>query len=233
MSTLKFNIFLIITFVCLFIFFPGLLISQTPWCVNSGSAPYGCSTLEMIDFPAIQAQKDFVFDSFSEWKSGITINGGTVIKVIATQNSTGGAPTCVWKLKMRINNETATGNEWETLTTYGSASSGNKPTVGMLQVRVNNGCNTPKNAGVWQTFSGDLAELDIINPVVPLSSPPNYVPADGTALCSGGQTNGAGSYLSSEYNEFVFTIDYRIVPNVNTNLIPGRYEVKIDFCISQ
>jgi hypothetical protein len=223
---------LTLTFVFLFyfVFSNSNLLAQ--WCVNSGSAPYGCDTLEMVDFTAKQSQQDFVFDTFSKWKSGITINGATVIKVVAS-NRTGG--TCAWKLRMRINNESATGNEWETLTTYGSSLSGNKPSVGLLQVRVNNGCNTPgTNAGVWRTFSGDLAVLDIINPNDPLSTPvPNYVAADGTSICSGDQTNGAGTWLGPEFNEFVFNIDYRIVPNVNINLVPGRYELKVEFCISQ
>jgi hypothetical protein len=188
----------------------------------------GCSSLQIVDFKISESQQDFVFDTFSKWKSGITINGTTVIRVIAVQDATGGATTCDWKLRMRINNGSAIGNEWETLDTYGSATSGNKPFVGMLKVKVSNGCGTPQNNEVWQTFATDMAILDIINP-----SPSPVTTNLGNANCSGNETNGPGSYLSVDYNEFVFTIDYRIIPAVNVDLIPGRYQLKLDFCISQ
>jgi hypothetical protein len=195
-------------------------------CFGDSYTPtFGCSTLQMVNFTASENQQDFIFDSFSKWKSGITINGGTVIKVIAIQDAAPGATVCDWKLRMRVNSSGATGDEWETLDSYGSTG-GVKPSVVNLQVRISNGCNSPQNSGSWQTFSGDMAIIDIVNP-----SPSNTTNL-GNVSC-GGETNGAGSYLGVDYNEFVFTIDYRIVPDVGFNLAPGRYEVKLDFCISQ
>jgi hypothetical protein len=187
----------------------------------------GCSSLQIVDFKISESQQEFVFDTFSKWKSGITINGATVIRVIAVQDAGNPTEICDWKLRMRINNGSATGNEWETLDTYGSSSSGNKPFVGMLKVKVSNGCGSPQFNDVWQTFATDMAVLNIINP-----SPSPVITNLGNANC-GGETNGAGSYLSVDYNEFVFTIDYRIIPAVNTDLVPGRYQLKLDFCISQ
>lgn len=177
-----------------------------------------------------QANKEFFFDSFSKYRGGITLNGSTILKLkVAASTSSLATGPCQWKLVMIVSNGSSTAtptplSEWETLTTYGAGSTVAKPSIDFLQVRVSNGCNTPKLSGQWQQFQpadGDM--IEIINPTSVV------VPPGAGAGCSGGETNGAGTYLGSDYNEFSFTVDYRIVPNVG--LTPGRYELFIKFCL--
>ena len=178
-----------------------------------------------------QPNKEFNFDNFSKYNGGLTLNGSTILKLkVAATPST--SPTfslvtrpCQWKLVMIVSNggSPSPGSEWETLTTYGSSSSSSKPTIDHLLVRVSNGCNTPKNSGTWQQFNpadGDM--IEIINPAT-------IKAAGAGAACSGGETNEAGSYLGADYNEYSFTIDYRVNPGFAHT--PGRYELFVKFCL--
>ena len=175
--------------------------------------------------------KDFVFDSFSKYNGGLTINGSTILKVkVADDPAQSG--TCKWKLQMIVSNGgtsvTSDPNEWETLASYGSGSSSNKPTIDILQIRIDNGCNTPQNAGLMLApFTAHADVADIIN------TSASIPPGAGT-LCAGGggqQTNGVGSYLGLDYNEYSFIIDYRINPGFV--YAPGRYELAIKFCLTE
>ncbi len=170
-----------------------------------------------------QPNKEFYFDSFGKYAGGITYNGSTILKVKVAANP---SLTCQWKLVMIVSNGgslvTPVSSEWETLVNYGFGTSSNKPTIDFLQVRVSNGCATPQNSGIWQQFNpadGDV--IDIINP--------NSLTPAGASTACGGETNGVGTYLGVDYNEFSFTVDYRIVPNLSFN--PGRYELSIKFCL--
>jgi len=173
-----------------------------------------------------QPNKEFFFDSFSKYNGGITLNGSTILKLkVATSTSSLATGPCQWKLVMIVSNGGAPtpASEWETLTSYGLGTTNSKPTIDFLQVRISNGCNTPKNSGLWQQFNpadGDV--IEIINPATLVTAGP----AGG---CSGDETNGAGTYLGADYNEYSFTVDYRIKPNVG--LSPGRYEVFVKFCL--
>ena len=173
-----------------------------------------------------QPNKEFIFDSFSEYTGGITLNGSTILKLkVAASTSTLATGTCQWKLVMIVSNGGSPSpvTEWETLTTYGLGTNSSKPTIDYLMVRVSNGCNTPKNSGQWQQFNpadGDV--IEIINPNT-------LIAAGGGAGCSGGETNGAGTYLGADYNEYSFTIDYRIIPELAHT--PGRYEIFLKFCL--
>ena len=173
-----------------------------------------------------QPNKEFIFDNFSKYKAGITLNGSTILKLkVAPITAT--TTACQWKLVMIVSNggSPAPSSEWETLTNYGSSSSSSKPTIDHLMVRVSNGCNTPKNSGVWQQFNpadGDV--IEIINPAIIKAA------GAGTA-CSGNETNGAGTYLGADYNEYSFTIDYRIIPELAHT--PGRYEIFVKFCLRE
>ncbi len=171
-----------------------------------------------------QPNKEFTFDNFSKYSGGITINGSTILKIkVAAITPT--TTTCQWKLVMIVSNggSPAPAPEWETLTNYGTSSSTPKPTIDLLAVRVSNGCNTPQNSGIWQFFApADGSPIEIINPAT------LQAPGAGSA-CSVGQTNGAGTYLGVDYNEYTFTIDYRMNPGVSYQ--PGRYELFIKFCL--
>jgi hypothetical protein len=107
-------------------------------------------------------------------------------------------------------------NEWETSLPY--STSGAKPTLDLIQVKIYNGCNTPINSGVYQNFMpANGAFIDIINDV-----------ALNVAGSCTTNVNGAGSYLTN-YNEYSFTVDYRIVPGLTH--AAGMYTLNIRFCL--
>jgi len=172
-----------------------------------------------------QSNKEFTFDNFSKYNGGLTLNGSTILKLkVAASTSTLSTGACQWKLVMIVSNggSPTPGDELETLTNYGSGSATNKPTLDLLQVRVSNSCNTPKLSGTWQSFNpadGDV--IEIINPAT--------LQAPGAGSACGTETNGVGTYLGADYNEFSFTIDYRMNPIFNYQ--PGRYELFIKFCL--
>jgi len=172
--------------------------------------------------------KEFYFDSFGKYAGGITLNGSTILKLKVAANTPTVSGPCQWKLVMRVSNGGAPvpASRWETMTSYGGGqSSTDIPTLDLLQIRVNNGCNTPKSSGIWQQFiPSNGEEIEIINP-------DSLVNAGASGTCSGGETNGVGSYAGSDYNEFSFSIDYRIVPGYV--LDPGRYELSIYFCLTE
>jgi hypothetical protein len=107
-------------------------------------------------------------------------------------------------------------SEWETVTPYGTA--GAKPTLDMLDIKVYNGCNTPMFSGIYRSFGASNGSyIDIINNIGIISA--------GSCATN---VNGAGSYLTN-YNEYSFTVDYRIVPGLNYR--PGLYRMSIHFCL--
>lgn len=159
---------------------------------------------------------EFTFDNIEKYYNGITQSGSTQLRLMVDEIIPG---NCRWKLMMYIdNNGSLPNNEWEPLNIYGS--SGNNPELNLIQVKVYNGCGTPLNSGIYQIFAGNVQYdiLDII-PDVPRTLP---------APCDGSQVNGPGSFLT-DYNEYNFNIDYRIVPGYT--LKPGAYQIKINFCL--
>lgn len=168
---------------------------------------------------------EFEFDKMSEYTSGITYYGTTILRVTASDTAAG-ISDCAWKLRMIVNNGGAPNpaGEWLQLSSYGP--SGAQPTIGLLEVRVTNNCATSPVNGTWQTFSLPQNGGEIV-----LIDNGSFVNAAGIGGgCGGGETNGKGSYLTS-YGEFAFVVDYRIRPNFNYN--PGKYELNVKFCISE
>ena len=164
---------------------------------------------------------EFTFDSFSEYNAGITYYGSTLLRLVVSDTGSAG---CAWKLKMHITNGgfPVPGNEWETTATYGT--SGTKPQLNLIQVRVTNACSSSPIDGVWQTFvAADNSDITIIDNIIPQA-------AGALFGCSGGETNGAGSYLTNP-GEYSFTIDYRLDPGLS--LTPGKYEMAIKFCLTE
>jgi hypothetical protein len=164
---------------------------------------------------------EFSFDSFSRINAGLQMSGSTILRVKAVNNS---GLTCKWNLIMYVYNMggSAAPDEWTALTNYG-ASGGTVPELDLIEVRVTNACGTPANSGQWQTFSPVTtgASLRIINDLG------LNLPGTCNTLLP---TNTAGSYLNN-YSEYSFTIDYRIQPGLN--LRPGRYNIKIVYCLSE
>lgn len=157
---------------------------------------------------------DFTFDNFSKYNGGITLSGATLLRLKVLANDA----SCKWVLRMYIDNNGAPTpmNEWETSLPY--STSGAKPTLDLIQVKIYNGCNTPINSGIYQNFMpANGAFIDIINDV-----------ALNVAGSCTTNVNGAGTYLTN-YNEYSFTVDYRIVPGLT--YAAGMYTLNIRFCL--
>jgi len=158
---------------------------------------------------------DFVFDEMREYVTGITLSGKTMLRLDVREDIAG---ACKWKLIMYIDNNMHLPDfEWEPLVTYGTT--GANPELGLIEVKVYNGCGTPLQSGVYQVFNN--IQYDVIE-IIP--DGPRIIPAP----CDGSQVNGPGSYVT-DYNEFNFTIDYRIKPGYL--LRSGAYQIKIHFCL--
>jgi len=159
---------------------------------------------------------DFVFDTFDKINTGITISGSTILRLKVLANNA----ACKWALRVYIDNNPGSGTpaaEWETLNTYGAVVAP-KPKLNLLEFKVYNGCNTPIMSSIYQNFAPvNGAFLDIINGLV-------LTPAGSCTT----NVNGAGDYLS-HYNEYSFTIDYRIKPGLNVT--PGNYQIALKFCL--
>lgn len=159
---------------------------------------------------------DFDFDDMQKYVNGITHSGSTQLRLKVDEIIAG---SCKWKLMMYIdNNGYLPNNEWEPLNIYGS--SGNNPELNLIQVKVYNGCGTPVNNGIFQIFAGNV-QYDILDIIPDL---PRTMPGP----CDGSTINGPGSFLT-DYNEYNFTVDYRILPGYT--LKSGAYQIKIHFCL--
>jgi hypothetical protein len=201
-------------------FFQGITYAQ---CVDPGTGTNSCDHTDSKIILASPANLELVFDSFSEYNGGITLNGSSIVRLKVLRKYPLTTDSCKWMLSMYVSNG---GNgtpvsQWETLTNYGIAGSGIIPTLDLLQVKIDNGCNTPINSGMWQNFDSlSGAVIHIINN--------SAFTAAGT--CGGQQVNGAGSYLTN-YNEYSFVIDYRIKPGMLYR--PGHYELSIKYCLTE
>jgi hypothetical protein len=173
----------------------------------------------------------FTFDSFSKYLSGITITGGTILKLIVADDTTKSG-VCDFKLCMSVSNFGATGDEWKTEDSYGSSTSAPKPTIGFLKIRVDNACHTPKNYGQWQEFSNDGDTFGIIDQAGSTST----TATSGCGFAAGTEVNGAGTYLGPDYGEMTFVIDYKITPKTTggaLSLAPGLYKMSIRYCLTE
>ena len=168
---------------------------------------------------------EFVFDDLSDYNSGMTYYGTTVLRITASDVANS---DCNWQLKLIANNGGAPTpvTEWVQTASYGT--SGSQPTIALMEVRVTNNCATSPINGTWQTFpvaiNGDQ--------IVIISDGLLNVAGTGGSCGGGGgqQTNSEGSYLTS-FGEFAFIIDYRIRPFFNYT--PGKYELNLKFCLTE
>lgn len=211
--------FALIVFLACACFTDG--IAQPASCATSTSARcdgWPLSRLDM-DQQGGGSMLEFVFDELSDYTSGKTMYGTSILRVTASDTS---GSDCAWKLRMIVNNGGAPtpNNEWLQTASYGTA--GAQIPIAVLEVRVTNGCATTDINGTWQTFQ--LAEN---GGEIVLIDDGSFVNIAG---CGGGETNSEGSYLTS-FGEFAFVIDYRVRPFYNYT--PGKYELNIKFCISE
>lgn len=163
---------------------------------------------------------DFTFDSFAKYIGGITQNGATQIRVNVS-NSVNLDPNCRWSLSAIVDNNPLSGtpaNEWESLVNY--TSSGTAPQLNMLEIRIRNTCNTSlTGTGFVNLLNNHGDALNIIDFNGGIT-----IPA-GSCVTN---VNGPGSYLTN-YNEYHFTIDYRITPGLS--LRSGIYQISLKFLI--
>jgi len=174
-----------------------------------------CADVEIVSTPGERA--DFVFDSFSKYISGVTYHGIANVNV-KVDDQMPANPNCKWMLTMTVENNPSSGtpaDEWETLTTYGAGASP-PPEIEILDVRVTNICATSPIDGVYQNFTLNGDFIDIIeNTGIRIDA--------GSCVAN---VNGPGSYLTN-YDEFHFQIDFRIIPGFTYQ--PGIYQLQVKF----
>lgn len=190
------------------------------WIVSfSATAQIHCGSVS-ID-PNTAATANLVFDTFSDYQGGVTINSVATVRV-RVEDQAIPDPDCRWFLYMEVYNNPGAGTpagEWETLFQYG-AGTAPTPDIDILQVRVRNACQTAPIDGVFQNFNNDGDILDIIADLLPLT------PAGSCAQ----NVNGPGDYLTN-YNEYTFTIDIRVTPGFLFS--PGIYELGVKFHLEE
>ncbi len=158
---------------------------------------------------------DFTFDNFSKIVGGIGMSGKTLLR-IQVQPTTA---ACRWGLYMTMDNIGAAGAmDWSSSISYGT--SGNIPSLNLLEVDVYNGCNTPINSNTYQMFTTNAQMIPIIEDL-------GAINVAGSCITN---VNGPGDYLTF-YNEYSFVVDYRIIPSPSLDITPGQYSVKIHFCL--
>lgn len=174
-----------------------------------------CAAVDIVSAAGDQA--DFTFDSFSKYIAGITYHGIASVDVKVDDKAIPD-PNCKWALSMTVENNPSSGtpaDEWESLVSYGSGNA-TAPTIDILEVRITNGCSTSPIDGVYQTFTLDGDYIDIIeNTGVRINA--------GSCITN---VNGPGSYLTN-YDEYHFQIDFRIIPGFTFN--PGIYQLQVKF----
>lgn len=166
------------------------------------------------------ANVDFSFDTFGEYMAGITQNGSTKLKV-AVSNSLNNNPSCRWNLVILVENASATTapTEWEQL--QSNSTSGTAPQIDMLQLRIRNNCNT------------SLTGNQFFNVPTTTGTPIIVISNNGITTAAGSCTtnvNGPGNSITN-YNEYSFDIDYRIVPT--NGVRSGVFQLKVKYLLTE
>ncbi|NND76559.1 MAG: hypothetical protein HKN39_00050 [Flavobacteriales bacterium] len=199
---------LIRTILCLFIFLSSATFAQIH-----------CGNVE-LDVDG-NSNALLTFDEFSKYNAGMTINNALTLKVKVDHQAIPD-PACSWFLNMEVFNNPIAGTppaEWEELLQYGSGSATN-PTLDILEIRVRNSCATSPINGTFQTFSNNGDIMDIIQALLPVT------PAGSCTT----NVNGPGDY-NTNYDEYTFTVDIRVKPNLTFN--PGIYEMSVRFHLEE
>ena len=188
-------------------------------CTLMAYAQVHCGSVAIV--PNSSVNQVVVFDDFTRYNGGITINSVTRIR-ITVEDQTVPDPLCSWNLRMFIENNSGAGtpaDEWEELASYGNQN-GDNPKLSALQIRVRNACATSPADNAFQSFSTTADILDIIAQMLPVT------PAGSCTQ----NVNGPGSYLTN-FDEFTFDIDIRLNPGFQYN--PGIYNLNIRFRLEE
>lgn len=201
------------TFKILLLFFIASFFSY------QGIAQVHCGAVSIV--PNSSENQIVIFDDFTRYNGGVTINSVTRIRV-TVEDKTVVDPLCSWSLRMFIENNSGAGtpiDEWEELATYGNGN-GSNPPISALQIRVRNACSTSPSDNIFRSFNDTSDILDIIEQMLPVT------PAGSCTQ----DVNGPGSYLTN-FDEFNFDIDIRINPGFQYN--PGIYNLNIRFRLEE
>ena len=163
---------------------------------------------------------DFSFESFGKYLAGITQNGSTKVKVTVS-NDVSRDPNCRWNLVIYVENvSAATANtDWEEV--FSNSSSGAQPKIDLLQLRIRNNCNTPLTGNQFFNVPAITG-----TPILVITNTGVTIPAGSCTT----NVNGPGN-PTANYNEFVFNIDYRIVPALG--LKSGVYQLKVKYLLTE
>lgn len=166
------------------------------------------------------ANVDFSFDTFGEYMAGITQNGSTKLKV-AVSNSLNNNPSCRWNLVILVENASATTapTEWEQL--QSNSTSGTAPQIDMLQLRIRNNCNTSLTGNQFFNVPTTTG-----TPIIVISNNGITTPAGSCTT----NVNGPGNSITN-YNEYSFDIDYRIVPT--NGVRSGVFQLKVKYLLTE
>jgi len=171
--------------------------------------------------PNTSVSNIMTFDTPSKYQTGITIISAAKLK-IRVKDKTIADPLCSWNLTMLLDNNPGAGtpnDEWEQLGLYGNGLSTN-PKISLLQIRVRNACATSPADGIYQTVTTNTDIIDLIAPLLPVT------PAGSCTT----NVNGPGDYISN-YDEFHFDIDVRVVPQFTFN--PGVFQLNLRFHLEE
>jgi hypothetical protein len=171
--------------------------------------------------PNTPVAANMIFDSFSQYDGGITINNVATLR-LRIEDQAIPDPDCRWFLHMEVYNNPSAGTAptaWETLGSYGSGASP-VPTIDIMEIRVRNACQTSPVDGIFQAFNQDGDIIDIIADLLPLT------PAGSCAT----NVNGPGDF-QSDFGEYTFTIDIRVKPGYDFS--PGIYELAVRFHLEE
>jgi len=166
------------------------------------------------------ANVDFSFDTFGEYMAGITQNGSTKLKVTVS-NSLNNNPSCRWNLVILVENASATTapTEWEQL--QSNSTSGTAPQIDMLQLRIRNNCNTSLTGNQFFNVPTTTG-----TPIIVISNNGITTPAGSCTT----NVNGPGNSITN-YNEYSFDIDYRIVPT--NGVRSGVFQLKVKYLLTE
>lgn len=167
-----------------------------------------------------QTNLDFSYDTFGKYLGGITQNGATRLK-INVSNSVSLNPDCRWNLVVYIENGNGgtPNTEWESV--YSQSMSGSSPQVDMLQMRINNRCNTSQTGS--QFFN---VPVTVGQAIMVITNTGITIPAGSCTT----NVNGPGN-ANTNYDEYTFDIDYRLQPGVG--LRSGVYQLRVKFVLTE
>jgi hypothetical protein len=164
---------------------------------------------------------NFTFESFGDFLTGGNVFGASILKMIVGEN-VAPAADCRWRLNIHMDNNGGGGsaNRWEQVYAYGT-NTAPQPSVGILEMRIRNLCNTSKTGNSYSTLASTADDIAVVE------SPTE---SNEGGLCLGDNVNRPGSYLNN-YGEYSFAIDYRIQPTLNVQ--PGIYRLNVKFCVTE